>query len=49
MSIGRLSLTMNITRIPGRDAEESTSARADRVAVWILLAIGRLPDQEQGR
>jgi DUF4097 and DUF4098 domain-containing protein YvlB len=42
MSIGRLSLAMDITRIPGREAEESTSARADRVAVWILLAIGLL-------
>ncbi|HEX4441446.1 MAG TPA: DUF4097 family beta strand repeat-containing protein [Thermoanaerobaculia bacterium] len=42
MSSGRLSLTMNINRIFGRDADESTSARADRVAVWILLAIGLL-------
>jgi len=43
MSIGRLSLTMNINRIFGREADDaSTSARADRVAVWILLAIGLL-------
>ena len=42
MSAPRLSLAMDITRIPGREAEESTSARADRVAVWVLLAIGLL-------
>jgi DUF4097 and DUF4098 domain-containing protein YvlB len=42
MSTARLSLAMDITRIPSREAEESTSARADRVAVWILLALGLL-------
>jgi DUF4097 and DUF4098 domain-containing protein YvlB len=42
MSTARLSLTMNTTRIPGHAAEEPLSARADRIAVWVLLAIGLL-------
>ena len=42
MSTPRLSLAMDIMRIPGREAEEPDSVRADRVAVWILLALGLL-------
>lgn len=43
MSTGRLSLTMAPMRIPKRAAlEEAPSARADRLAVWILLALGLL-------
>ena len=42
MSTARLSLTMDTTRIPGREADEPESARADRIAVWVLLAIGLL-------
>ena len=33
---------MDTTRIPGHAAEEPVSARADRIAVWVLLAIGLL-------
>jgi DUF4097 and DUF4098 domain-containing protein YvlB len=43
MSTARLSLTMNTMKLSKhRDLAETPSVRADRVAVWILLAIGLL-------
>ncbi len=43
MTTERLSLTMNtlkLDRAAGADAGESPTSRADRLAVWILLALG---------
>ncbi len=43
MSTARLSLTMNTMKLSKhRGLAESPSARADRLAVWILLALGLL-------
>jgi DUF4097 and DUF4098 domain-containing protein YvlB len=43
MSATRLSLTMNTLKFPKAPAApESASARAERVVVWILLALGLL-------
>ena len=43
MSTARLSLTMNTMKLSRhRDVAEAPSARADRVTVWILLALGLL-------
>ena len=43
MSTARLSLTMNTMKLSKhKDLPETRSARADRVAVWILLALGLL-------
>ncbi len=43
MTNARLSLTMNtlkLDRAAGADADESPTARADRLAVWVLLVLG---------
>jgi DUF4097 and DUF4098 domain-containing protein YvlB len=43
MTTERLSLTMDtlkLDRAPGAEASESPTARADRIAVWALLALG---------
>jgi len=42
MTTARLSPVMNTPRVPGCEAGEPDSARADRIAVWILLALGLL-------
>jgi DUF4097 and DUF4098 domain-containing protein YvlB len=43
MSTARLSLTMNTMKLSKRASlREAPSARADRLAVWILLALGLL-------
>jgi DUF4097 and DUF4098 domain-containing protein YvlB len=43
MSTARLSLTMNTMKLSKRTSlREAPSARADRLAVWILLALGLL-------
>jgi DUF4097 and DUF4098 domain-containing protein YvlB len=43
MLAGRLPSTMNTLKFPKADSPaESTSSRADRLAVWILLALGLL-------
>ena len=43
MSSARLSLTMNMMKLSKhRDVAEAPSARADRLAVWVLLALGLL-------
>ena len=42
MATERLSWTMNTLKFERRETYETPTARADRIAVWVLLAIGLL-------
>ncbi len=42
MTTERLSWTMNTVKFERRETYEAPTARADRIAVWVLLAVGLL-------